>query len=45
MAVMVFCIGLAVGSFLQVAYSRYLPSQSLFAYLVAISKTLLFLSA
>ncbi len=37
MAVMVFCIGLAVGSFLQVAYSRYLPSQSLFAYLGAIS--------
>lgn len=37
MAVMVFCVGLAVGSFVQVAYSRYFPSQSLFAYLVAIS--------
>lgn len=37
MAVVVFCIGLVVGSFLSVAYSRYSPSQSFFAYLIAIS--------
>lgn len=37
MAVVVFCVGLAVGSFLHVAYWRYSPSQSLFDYLVAIT--------
>ncbi|PXZ07458.1 hypothetical protein DKK70_06290 [Gilliamella apicola] len=37
MAVVVFFIGLVVGSFLPVAYLRYSPSQSLFTYLVAIS--------
>jgi prepilin signal peptidase PulO-like enzyme (type II secretory pathway) len=37
MVVLIFCVGLAIGSFLQVAYYRYSPSQSLSEYLFAIS--------
>lgn len=37
MAILFFCLGLAIGSFLRVAYYRYSPTQSLYEYLFAIT--------